>query len=161
MNLLLAAAFSALSTATFVTIPVPKYPCGWTTKGYVKAGTLVNFTVSVKQQNANRIEKTARAVSDPDSPRYGQYLSRKDIVAITAPKASDMEAVTSWLSSYNVEFKIVIHDVEVTCDIVTAERLLRTKFQLVSHKTTGQTRLHAGEWLQNVHPLQNLIYRSR
>ena len=42
------------------------------------------------------------AVSDPKSPQYGQYLSKAQIDALTAPSATGVAAVESWLETAGI-----------------------------------------------------------
>ena len=41
-------------------------------------------------------QKILHAVSDPSSPRYGQYHTRKELAAIMGPSRSDCEIVMNW-----------------------------------------------------------------
>jgi len=143
MKFAILAALVAISAASLVTIPAPTYPCDWNTKGYVHPSTVINFTIALKEQNAELIHKIALDVSDPDSSNYGQYLTTQEIIEITAPKDSHVEAVVTFLKSHDIAFTRTMHQLEVSVNVVDAERLFRTVFYTVSHKASQQTRVHA------------------
>ena len=70
----------------------------------------LELTIAVKQTNLDVLEHTVLAVSDPDSPRYGQHLSRDDVDAIIAPRAEDIAVVLKWLQEHGID----LADVEAT-----------------------------------------------
>jgi subtilase family serine protease len=59
----------------------------------------VGFRVYLGWQNASAAEALARAVSDPHSPQYGQYLTPQQFRKQFAPSQSQVGAVQSWLKS--------------------------------------------------------------
>jgi len=48
------------------------------------------------------LESTLLAVSDPQNPRYGQYLSIDDITTMVGPDPSHAEAVRALLLAYSI-----------------------------------------------------------
>ena len=105
----------------------------------------INFTVSITQQNLDKLVATAHAVSDPASPRYGSYLSQNEIDALTAPAAQDVGTVTAWLSSHGAKYTLRHADAHVTTTVAVAERLLQTNFRgLISR--SGQQLVRAGTY---------------
>lgn len=84
----------------------PPLCCGWTTRedhgraaDLTKQGAIFPFVLALRESEASiaHIKDVALAVSDPDSPTYGQHLSADEIAAIVAPPASAVAAVTAWL----------------------------------------------------------------
>ncbi len=59
----------------------------------------VGFRVYLGWQNPAGAEALARAVSDPSSPQYGQYLTPQQFRRQFAPSQADVGAVQSWLRS--------------------------------------------------------------
>ena len=43
-----------------------------------------------------------RQVSNPESPRYGQYLSIDDLTNLLSPAEEDIEAVLGWLEGHGI-----------------------------------------------------------
>lgn len=84
-------------------VPLPGSGTGFATPqnrvDVAPAGLGVGFLVYLKTRDEAGAEATARAVSDPHSSRYRQYLSTTQVRAQFAPTAATVDAVTSWLSS--------------------------------------------------------------
>ncbi len=59
----------------------------------------VGFRVYLGWQNGDAAEAFARAVSDPSSPQYGQYLTAAQFRKQFAPSQAQVGAVQSWLRS--------------------------------------------------------------
>jgi len=84
------------------------------------------------------LESTLLAVSDPQNPRYGQYLSIDDITTMVGPDPSHAEAVHVLLLAYSIPPTHV--EVNKNRDIVTvrlpatlAEEIFRTKLFRFRH----------------------------
>ncbi len=73
----------------------------WTAKapkaGNVSALQQVSAKVWLTPRNADQLAALAKAVSDPNSAQYGQFISESQYVAQFAPTASQVSAVTDWL----------------------------------------------------------------
>lgn len=80
-------------------------PCG---SGWIlteKAATDKHtVTVVLTPRNLDLLEELALAVSNPKSGMYGQYLSKDEVNAMTAPATEHVEAVTAWLDAHDVEY---------------------------------------------------------
>jgi hypothetical protein len=57
---------------------------------------LHQIIVAVKQRNLNELERILHIVSDPNSPRFGQHLSNKEVRDLTALPESTLH-VTNYL----------------------------------------------------------------
>ena len=85
---------------------------GWYTHEHevVAANHEVTISFAVNEQGMDEVKAIATAVSDPDSPKYGQFLTQAQLDEIVAPKAEDVEAVTSWLTENSVTYQLsLIH----------------------------------------------------
>jgi subtilase family serine protease len=65
----------------------------------VAANSAVTFRVYLKTRNEAGAEAVAKAVSDPTSAAYGQYLSPAQVRAQFAPTRSQVDSVRGWLNS--------------------------------------------------------------
>jgi hypothetical protein len=65
----------------------------------------VQFTIVVKEQGVDTVKRIAKAVSDPDSAEYGNYITQEELNGITVPLASDMAAVIGWLKVAGLPFQ--------------------------------------------------------
>src|SRR5258706_16148536 len=66
----------------------------------------IGFRLYLGWNNASAVEALAKAVSDPHSSAYGQYLTPAQFRQQFAPSQSQVGAVQSWLRSqgFNVEY---------------------------------------------------------
>ncbi|CAM9879435.1 unnamed protein product, partial [Ectocarpus sp. 6 AP-2014] len=55
--------------------------------------------INLRQCNLDRLEEEALAVSDLDSPRYGQYLSAREVCEVTScpDREEGIRRVLQWL----------------------------------------------------------------
>ena len=67
--------------------------------GAADPNAYVGFRVYLGWQNAGAAEALARAVSDPHSAEYGQYLTPQQFRRQFSPSQSQVGAVQSWLKS--------------------------------------------------------------
>mmetsp|Transcript_18496 Transcript_18496/g.50951 ORF Transcript_18496/g.50951 Transcript_18496/m.50951 type:complete len:573 (-) Transcript_18496:115-1833(-) len=98
-------AVSVRGAYSMVLTAVSLLPVGasWVLHGPAQGDELIELTFAVKQQRLDELERTLLDVSDPDSPRYGQYLSRCEVDALTAPRTEDVELIMRWLQEAGVE----------------------------------------------------------
>ena len=121
--------------------------------GAAAAGTtidVVTVTLAVREQNMDKIREIARSVSDPDSPRYGVYLSQGQVDEITGPTEADVAAVRSWLIAEqfagDVEETQAGRFFVLTAPATAVGALLKTTFRRVTNVATGQTTLRASSF---------------
>jgi len=74
----------------------------WTAKapkaGNVSATQQIGAKVWLAPRNAAQLASLAKAVSDPNSSQYGQFLSESQYAAQFAPTAAQVSAVQQWLT---------------------------------------------------------------
>uniref|UniRef100_A0A8C4V479 Tripeptidyl-peptidase 1 n=1 Tax=Falco tinnunculus TaxID=100819 RepID=A0A8C4V479_FALTI len=80
-----------------------RMPPGWTHTGRVNPGHEVQLTFAVRQRGMERLAQLVNAVSDPHSPRYGQYLSLEQVRDLVQPSPATLMAVLKWLQGSGVE----------------------------------------------------------
>ncbi|MFO0589689.1 MAG: protease pro-enzyme activation domain-containing protein [Polyangiaceae bacterium] len=59
----------------------------------------VRFVVGLTEAGAMEIRKRAMAASDPDSPRYGDYLSTAELLSYAAPDPAALAKCKAWFKS--------------------------------------------------------------
>ena len=153
---LLLAAITATAAATPHTFYLePALPSGWVnqlSQGTIMrdAANMVKVTLTVREQNMDKIREIALDVSNPDSPTYGHYLSQAQVDEITAPTAADVAAVRSWLTTE--QFAGDVEEAQagrlfvLTAPATAVGDLLKTKFRRVANAATGQTTLRASSF---------------
>ena len=85
-------------------------------------------------------------MSDPTSPTYGEFLTRQQVAAITAPKTEDMAAVTGWLTANGVKPTIRNSNVVATMSVAEASKLFDTEFHVAEHKSEHKSVVRAGDY---------------
>ncbi|KAF1502248.1 Tripeptidyl-peptidase 1, partial [Eudyptes filholi] len=102
-------------------------PPGWTHIGHVSPSHEVQLTFALRQQGMARLARFVDAVSDPHSPRYGQYLSLEQVRDLVQPSPATLMAVLKWLQGHGVEncrSVTTLDFLECRMPVSTAERLL-------------------------------------
>jgi subtilase family serine protease len=93
------AAMAAQSPRTTLDGSAPAWANSNNYAGAADPNGYVGFRVYLGWKNAEAAEGLARAVSDPHSSKYGQYLTPQQFRREFAPSQVDVGAVQSWLKS--------------------------------------------------------------
>ncbi|XP_009465834.1 PREDICTED: tripeptidyl-peptidase 1 [Nipponia nippon] len=107
--------------------PARSVPPGWTHAGRVNPSHEVQLTFALRQRGTGRLARLVDAVSDPRSPRYGQYLSLEQVRDFVQPSPATLMAVLKWLQGYGVEdcrSVTTLDFLECCMPVSTAEHLL-------------------------------------
>jgi tripeptidyl-peptidase-1 len=77
-------------------------------------------------------------VSDPDHPRYGQYLSKEEINELVKPSDESLDLIQDWLQKNGVQrdqlqYSTARDWIDVSLPVRTVESLLRTEYQVFEH----------------------------
>ena len=126
---------ASASPSGYVQVPNSTYTLldGETDLGAI-ADYPVRITLALATRNQAQADALARAVSTPGNPRYGQFLSPRDVVRLNSPLESDARAVTSWLRgagltvTYNPANHLLI---DATGTIAEADVAFRSDFHVV------------------------------
>ncbi|THY97810.1 subtilisin-like protein [Aureobasidium pullulans] len=105
-------------------------PQGWTKITSPVEYQTISLQIALKQQNSDALTKIALEVSDPSHPRYGQYLSAKQLLG----HGIDTAALSSTRDWINVD--LPVHKVE---------SLLNTTYFNYRY-TDGSTLVRTSEW---------------
>ncbi len=111
-----------------------KLPAGWEYAGEGDDGiTDVPFVVMLETLpgGRSRLEDIATAVSDPHSPRFGQYLELASLRHLVEPQAGAWRAVEDWLRSHGCRTSRMVAAVSASCPVASAEAALGTTLRAV------------------------------
>ena len=64
---------------------------------------LTQIVIAIKQSSPERLEELFWSVSEPSSPRYGQFLQQDELAEIVTPTPDSLDVVTSWLNKNGVD----------------------------------------------------------
>lgn len=115
---------------------------GWTRVSRADPATPITAHVFVKQTNTDELTRQLFAVSDPQSPQYGQHLTQQQVHDLVAPTAESVRVVLAWLAANGVpaaSIKASPNSDILTFDttVGTMERLLHAEYQQWRHDGTG------------------------
>jgi len=102
---------------------------------------LHTFMVALPQRNLDVLNDVFWKVSNPESPSYGRFLTREQILDIVAPESHVTSAVVDWLVRGGVaQSNIVSHGdaLSVRAKAGVVELLFETKMFNFVHKNTGR-----------------------
>eukprot|EP00043_Microstomoeca_roanoka_P006556 m.63816 g.63816 ORF g.63816 m.63816 type:complete len:520 (-) comp13465_c2_seq1:1416-2975(-) len=101
----------------------------------------VKLMIAVKQDNTEWLEQTLMAVSDPKSPRYGQYLSLPEIWHKVHGNRNSVAQVVSFLQENGMSFDKTQDEgfFFATTNVATASKLFQTTFHIYRHKLNDAT----------------------
>jgi tripeptidyl-peptidase I len=91
----------------------------------------MTMRISLKQPNFNKLEEHLYAVSDPESPRYGQHLSKEQVQELVAPSSDGLRAVNDWLASMGFDVAGLVRSpsmdwLKIETTVKLAEEMLNT-----------------------------------
>lgn len=130
-------------------------PHGWKRYGTVPGPQLLSIRVALRQENLDKAEQFLMDVSHPESKRYGQHWSNKEIAEVFAPSPVSVEAVMEWLHSFGISPKRISKSqslgwLHFDARVDDTEKLLKTKFYLYKH-STGKHQIACTEYLVPEH----------
>ncbi|QDS72513.1 hypothetical protein FKW77_000095 [Venturia effusa] len=117
-------------------------PRGWEVKGAPPADSTLDFWIELAPETEGLVEQAIRQVSDPDSPRYAQYLSRDQLHDLVKPSSRGREAVINWLATSGASGRNVMTNgnrISFSLTVQEANDLMDTEF-LTYRSTSEQTR---------------------
>jgi len=116
----------------------PLQPREWVVGPRVEANTPIKLTIAIKQSNLDKLDTIFWDVSNPKSPRYGEYLTGEEVDALVASDPEHVRKVEEWLVENGVERNNIerpLSDfVTARTDAATAERLLQCPFHRFTHR---------------------------
>jgi subtilase family serine protease len=89
------------------TTGLPKWATPDRLAGYVDDDQKINVQIHLKLRNEGAAQAELEALSDPDSPRFQQYLSDEDFAAKYAPTEADIAVVRQHLEKYGLAVKTI------------------------------------------------------
>jgi len=101
-------------------------PSGFIDKGRSDPTARIEFTLGLRQERLDKLQKIFQAVSDPKSPDYGHFLSAEQVEWLTEPAQGDQQKVLTWLMEAGVDKSDVQMNgdsIHVKSTVQAAERL--------------------------------------
>jgi hypothetical protein len=139
--------------------PNAKAQAGWQDQGNFEQlassaqQPTTSFTVLLQQRNLDELNKLSQAVSDPNSPQYGKFLTPQQIADMTQPTKADQDRAVQWLKD---ALKLTDAQIENTGDSIKIRDAsvsnVQQAFQCQMHAFKEQTPEGADEVDNNFQP---------
>ncbi|KAL0950223.1 hypothetical protein HGRIS_010210 [Hohenbuehelia grisea] len=118
-------------------------PRGWIKFAPAPASHKITLRVALPQPRISELEQHLLQVSDPDHPRYGNYLSKAEVDVLSAPHPESIKLVKEWFAGHGLSHSDIDHTsaqdwATVTVPIRTAEKMLKTRYHIWKHAETGE-----------------------
>ncbi len=115
-------------------------PQGWRKVERLNGSVILPLSIALTQSNLDRAEEFLLEVSHPDSKKYGQHWSAKDIVEMFAPSQESVDVVITWLESHGIHIDRILRSqslgwLEFNCTVNEAQKLLKTQYFLFKHES--------------------------
>lgn len=126
-------------------------PFGWERDKMISGHAVLPMRVALSQSNLDKAEEYLMEVSHPDSPRFGQHWTAKQVAEAFAPKQESVDAVTEWLKNSGIAPERISKSqsmgwLQFDATVAEAEGLLKTRYYLHRHKLTGKPHVACGEY---------------
>ncbi|KAI0769591.1 family S53 protease [Trametes elegans] len=117
-------------------------PQGFVFSGAAPPTTTLQLRLALTQSDIPGLHKALYDVSDPDSPHYGQHLTKAEVEKLVAPKPESVEAVNAWLKDNNITTSTNSPAgdwLAFSLPVSKANELLDTEFATYTHEATRKT----------------------
>ncbi|EME83733.1 uncharacterized protein MYCFIDRAFT_61094 [Pseudocercospora fijiensis CIRAD86] len=120
----------------------------WSRNGRVHSTSMVPLRIALTQQNLDDGTgyQKLMEVSDPESPRYGQYLSAEEVHNMFAPSSDAAQDVTKWLLEAGVKQDDIFEyenkgwlAAHIPAEMF--EQLFHAELHEYEHKLTGELKI--------------------
>ncbi|KAJ7932719.1 subtilisin-like protein [Mycena leptocephala] len=124
-------------------------PEGFVHSGAAPATQMLNLKVNLVQNNLAGLESALYAAAVPDSPSYGQWLSKDEVESFARPSDETTAAVTQWLSDNGIEFSAASAAgdwLSLSVPVAKANELLQADFSVFTHTASGAESIRTLEY---------------
>lgn len=126
-------------------------PPGWGHAEELHGSTILPMKIGLTQANLDKAEEYLMEISHPDSPNFGQHWSAKQIAETFAPTQDTVDSVMFWLESNGIAPERISRSqslgwLHLDATVEEAEQLLKTKYHLYTHKSSGKPQVACSEY---------------
>lgn len=131
--------FAASAAVAVATSPMPERMRGWKKVGAAQKDAQKTFSVAMPMGDFAGLEKALNEVSDPYSPKYGQWLSKQQADAYTATPKKIVDEVYDWATSTGARCVKRTESLKCAGSVAQVESLLDAELATYVHTETGNT----------------------
>lgn len=115
-------------------------PQGWSQHERLSPNALLSMRIAMAQRNLDKVEDFLVEVSHPESEKYGQHWSTKDIAETFAPSHRSVHIISSWLKSTGIAVEGISRSRSLgwlgfNATVDQAESLLKTRYYSYKHSS--------------------------
>ncbi|KAI3109328.1 hypothetical protein CBS147333_5650 [Penicillium roqueforti] len=81
----------------------------WVKGERIKRDSVLPVRIGLTQNNLEKGDEYLMAVSDPSSPKYGQYWTAEEVHGLFAPSKDSVESVRHWLEASGIHESRIVH----------------------------------------------------
>ena len=132
-------------------------PPGWKKHEKPSSSTILPMRIGLTQSNLDKGYDYLMEVSHPESPRFGQHWTAKQVAETFAPNEESVDAVLAWLKNSGIGSDRVSRSqsmgwLNFDATVAEAESLLKTEYHIHRHNSgkphVGCSHYHIPEHLQ-------------
>ncbi|KIP07558.1 hypothetical protein PHLGIDRAFT_70854 [Phlebiopsis gigantea 11061_1 CR5-6] len=120
---------------------VENAPAGFVRSGAADADKELSLRIALVQSNTEGLIDALYSVSTPDSPSYGEHLSKEEVEKFVVPSAATSEAVNAWLKESGLTASTISPAgdwLTVSVPVGKANELFDADFAVYTHSDTGK-----------------------
>lgn len=136
-------------------------PAGWTQDAPSHGEQMLKLHLALKQERFAELESQLLAISDPDSPLYGEHLTAEQIAVFTKPHQKTLDAVHAWLAEHNVKdisYSPAQDWITIHVPVSTANYMLDTDYQKYTDSRSGRAIDRVTAWSLPLHLHEMYVY---
>ncbi|KAJ5542482.1 Peptidase S8/S53 subtilisin/kexin/sedolisin [Penicillium sp. DV-2018c] len=135
----------------------------WVKRERVKRDSVLPVRIGLTQNNLEKGEELLMTVSDPNSPKYGQYWSAEEVHDMFAPSKESVDSVRQWLESSGIDKSRVVHSdnkgwLAFDAYAHEVEKLFMTEFYEHEHSHTASLKIGCEEYHVPEHIQHHIDY---
>lgn len=117
--------------------------------GAAPADKVIKLRINLSGNDIPGLENKLNTISNPKSATFRQWLTKEEVEAYSTPSDATTSAVTSWLSANGVETERITPAgdwLSISVPVSKAEELLNAKYNLYTHKASGNQAIRTLEY---------------
>ncbi|MCJ1484230.1 hypothetical protein MMC06_004398 [Schaereria dolodes] len=125
-------------------------PYGWEQRAKLPATNVLPMKVALTQGNIEKLEDYLMEVSHPESEKFGEHWSAKQVAETFQPTRETLDTVVEWLTSSGIDPERISRSqslgwLHFDATVEEAESLLKTEYHVYEHES-GQPHVACSEY---------------